>query len=277
MTLEQEGAYRRLMDVCWLENGLPTDMEQLWRLAKAPSKERFVKHIWPVVGRKFRTKRGQLRHKRLDEERSKQAKNRKKKQLAAEARWEQEQCTRNADASPVQCLSSSFAFASSSAEKRFKPTAAKARRDSRDVEKLLKTPEAGNEGRGPEGNLVSATMRDSKDGSSAGAVDRGFGMEGTDAGHIGEVGLSGAEHRPTVSSDGVSGTRAEANHRAEAESSGASAEGRLRASGGPSGILQANDQAGGLGHRCGADGEPAAGEAGLRRLRAIVRQATGAA
>ena len=60
MTLEQEGAYRRLMDVCWLEAGLPTTTEELWRLAKAPSRDRFERFIWPTVGRKFYPRKGQI-------------------------------------------------------------------------------------------------------------------------------------------------------------------------------------------------------------------------
>jgi uncharacterized protein YdaU (DUF1376 family) len=74
MTLEQEGAYRRLMDVCWLERGLPSDLGELWRLAKAPSRDRFTRRIWNVVGRKFYLKKGKFQHKRLDRERAKQAK-----------------------------------------------------------------------------------------------------------------------------------------------------------------------------------------------------------
>lgn len=111
MTLEQEGAYRRLMDVCWLEHGLPDDIDQLWRLAKAPNRERFARVIWPLVGRKFQQRRGKLQHKRLDKERAKQAKTRKVRQLAAQERWEKEQSKCNANASGLQCLTSSSASA----------------------------------------------------------------------------------------------------------------------------------------------------------------------
>lgn len=107
MTLEQEGAYRRLMDVCWLERGLPTDLNELWRLAKAPSRDAFTRRIWPVVGRKFQPRKGRLQHKRLDRERAKQAKTRKARQLAARDRWDRQQCKQDANASDLQCLTSS--------------------------------------------------------------------------------------------------------------------------------------------------------------------------
>jgi uncharacterized protein YdaU (DUF1376 family) len=111
MNLEQEGAYRRLMDICWLEQGLPTDVEDLWPLSKASSRDRFLEHIWPVVGRKFQLRRGKYQHKRLDRERAKQAKNRRKRQLAAQTRWNKVRSKRDAHASGVHSLSSSSSTA----------------------------------------------------------------------------------------------------------------------------------------------------------------------
>lgn len=111
MTLEQEGAYRRLMDVCWLECGLPNDFAQLWRLAKAPSRAAFARRIWPVVGRKFQLKKGRFQHKRLDKERAKQLKTRRGRQLAARGRWLQEHSKCTAIASGLQCSSSSSSSA----------------------------------------------------------------------------------------------------------------------------------------------------------------------
>jgi uncharacterized protein YdaU (DUF1376 family) len=123
MTLEQEGAYRRLMDVCWLEGGLPTSIDELWRLAKAPSRDRFAKFIWPLVGRKFQPRKGKLQHKRLDRERAKQAKTRKARTLAANGRWEKERSKRDANASDLQCLTSSSSTSSSTAvDKKIKIT-----------------------------------------------------------------------------------------------------------------------------------------------------------
>lgn len=124
MTLEQEGAYRRLMDVCWLEHGLPTNLDELWRLAKAPSRDAFTRRIWPVVGRKFQLKKGRFQHKRLDRERAKQAKTRKARQLAAEGRWKKDDSKSNANASGLQCLTSSSASATTTAVERSKQTGA---------------------------------------------------------------------------------------------------------------------------------------------------------
>ena len=81
MTLEQEGAYRRLIDICWINGGLPTDMDLLWRLANAPNKSRMTHHIWPGIKIKFHRVRGMWRHKRVDRERAKQSKYRRAMQL----------------------------------------------------------------------------------------------------------------------------------------------------------------------------------------------------
>lgn len=124
MTLEQEGAYRRLLDHCWLENGLPLTPDKLWRLAKAPSRERFEKHIWPAVGCKFQPRKGKLHHKRLDRERTKQAKTRRVRKLAADGRWKHERSKRDANASAEQCLTSSSSSASTAAANKIKSTGA---------------------------------------------------------------------------------------------------------------------------------------------------------
>jgi uncharacterized protein YdaU (DUF1376 family) len=73
MTLEQEGAYRRLMDYMWLEGGsLKNEPAELARLCKV-SKPHFLKRIWPAIEPCFRvTRAGNLRHSRLDRERKKQ-------------------------------------------------------------------------------------------------------------------------------------------------------------------------------------------------------------
>ena len=115
MTLEQEGAYRRLLDHCWLEHGLPVDLDELWPLAKCPSREFFETRIWNVVGRKFYLRRNRFQQKRLDRERAKQAKTRRVRQLAAKKMHEQKRSKRDANAPRVQCLSSSSSTASSAA------------------------------------------------------------------------------------------------------------------------------------------------------------------
>lgn len=116
MTLEQEGAYRRLMDVCWLERGLPTNVDELWRIAKAPSRDAFIRRIWNVVGRKFQLKKGKFQHRRLDRERAKQSKTSKERQIAAFKMHEKRRSKSSAIASRLQCFTSSSATASSSTD-----------------------------------------------------------------------------------------------------------------------------------------------------------------
>jgi len=123
MTLEQEGAYRRLLDVEWLEGGLPDDPDQLWRLAKAPNRVYFEAKIWPTVRKKFVEKpralhrvlkdapRGLLINRRLERERAKQNKVHRQKQLAAQWRWHKERCMCSKDASCLQCLAFASALA----------------------------------------------------------------------------------------------------------------------------------------------------------------------
>ena len=72
MSLEAEGAYRRLIDVCWLEDGLPTEPEHLWRLAKCRSLRHFMK-LWKVIAPKFVPYGTRLQHKRVRLERKRQA------------------------------------------------------------------------------------------------------------------------------------------------------------------------------------------------------------
>jgi uncharacterized protein YdaU (DUF1376 family) len=190
MTLEQEGAYRRLMDICWLEHGLPDDMDELWRLAKAPSKERFTRNIWPLVGRKFQQRRGRLQHKRLDKERAKQAKTRKARQLAAHGRWDKDDSKCNANASDLQCLTSSSASAPATAVKKDQNLPTLARRDARTVEKLLK---AGSDD-------VSPALCDQSGDPGDGAGDAGCGVESSDQGTDVPSGL-----RVSTAGDAVAG------------------------------------------------------------------------
>ena len=87
MTLEQEGAYRRLLDACWLECGLPTAPERLWRLAKCRNRQQFDR-LWPAIKGKFFERRGRLYNRRLERERQKQQAHREKRQHAARVRWD---------------------------------------------------------------------------------------------------------------------------------------------------------------------------------------------
>jgi uncharacterized protein YdaU (DUF1376 family) len=89
MTLEQEGAYRRLLDYCWLEGSIPNDMEELGRLCKGLNPDKMRK-VWKAIEPCFRKRGGKWVHPRLDVERKKQKANREAKsragKLGAEAR-----------------------------------------------------------------------------------------------------------------------------------------------------------------------------------------------
>lgn len=105
MTLEQQGLYRLLLDVCWLENGLPMRPHELWRIGRCDSLDHF-EQLWPLIAPKFYEKDGRWHHKRLDDERKKQANNRKQRKLAADKRWKLESDARNANALREQSLAS---------------------------------------------------------------------------------------------------------------------------------------------------------------------------
>lgn len=66
MNLEEEGMYNRLMDYCWCETSLPSDPAILAALCKGSEPT-------PLVLSCFTEIDGELHHKRLDEERGKQA------------------------------------------------------------------------------------------------------------------------------------------------------------------------------------------------------------
>ena len=52
MTLEEEGAYRRLLDHHWREGSIPADQEKLRRLCKWVGKRKFAS-IWNTIGARF--------------------------------------------------------------------------------------------------------------------------------------------------------------------------------------------------------------------------------
>ncbi len=103
LSLEEEGAYRRLLDFCWLNGSIPADPERCARLiGKGAStciasavQKLFTPHADdPTL----------LIHDRLEKEREKQEANRNKKKAAADARWSGK--TAKNDAKPVQSISS---------------------------------------------------------------------------------------------------------------------------------------------------------------------------
>jgi uncharacterized protein YdaU (DUF1376 family) len=78
MSLEEEGAYRRAMNYCWLSGSLPADTAKLARLiGKGCSPE-----VAETVKQMFVEQNGVLIHERLDKEREKQKDWREKSSLA---------------------------------------------------------------------------------------------------------------------------------------------------------------------------------------------------
>ena len=70
MTPEQEGHYRRLMDICWMEGSLPSDLPSILALLKGtPNLDE--SYLQPVL-KCFYIKGPKMHHKRLDFEREKQ-------------------------------------------------------------------------------------------------------------------------------------------------------------------------------------------------------------
>ena len=90
MTLLEEGAYRRLLDYCWLEGSIPGDMKALGRLCKGLSPEEMAE-AWKAIEMCFRKDGDRYVHPRLDKERKKQEANRLAKskagKMGADARY----------------------------------------------------------------------------------------------------------------------------------------------------------------------------------------------
>ncbi len=120
MTLEEEGAYNRLMDHCWLEGDIPDDPALLRALCKHIPQKR-MERIWECLRPRFRPrpkKPGRMVHPRLEIERRKQDEHKKARSRAgtrgAKARWEKEE-NGSAIVLPMAKDSSSPATASATA------------------------------------------------------------------------------------------------------------------------------------------------------------------
>ena len=92
MSLEEEGAYRRLMDYCWLQGYVPADTERMAPLCRIDGERMAL--LWPAIAPCFKrhpTRKGALVHPRLEKERRKQTENRARRSAAgkadADARW----------------------------------------------------------------------------------------------------------------------------------------------------------------------------------------------
>ena len=121
MTLEEEGAYRRLMDYCWLQGSLPNDMKALAAMCKNVTPERMAE-LFFAIGRCFTLANGRLYHPRLEREKQAQLERREAKQKAgkkgAKARWGNKiQDNGSAMVLPMAKNGSSSASASASADK----------------------------------------------------------------------------------------------------------------------------------------------------------------
>lgn len=95
MTLEEEGAYRRLLDFCWLHGSLPGAMAKLGAMCKVDGKR--MAELWPAIRPCFRrhpTRRGRWIHPRLQTDREELEARRKERsesgKKGAAARWGKE-------------------------------------------------------------------------------------------------------------------------------------------------------------------------------------------
>lgn len=86
MSLAEEGAYRRLLDYCWLNGSIPADDKRCARLiGKGATPE--IANAVLVMFTPHPTEPGRMIHDRLEEEREKQRHNSEARRTAAEARW----------------------------------------------------------------------------------------------------------------------------------------------------------------------------------------------
>jgi uncharacterized protein YdaU (DUF1376 family) len=86
MSLQECGAYIRLLCVCWNEGTLPNDVTRLARYVGATVPQ--MRKLWPAVQRCFRLDAdGLYRHPRLERERDKQSEYRRRQSDAAAKRW----------------------------------------------------------------------------------------------------------------------------------------------------------------------------------------------
>lgn len=86
MTLEQIGAYVRLLCFAWLEGGLDANLDGLAGLCHI-SRAEFETRIWPALRPCFRIEGGRIVQKRLERSRAQSAKASAHGRAAAIARW----------------------------------------------------------------------------------------------------------------------------------------------------------------------------------------------
>jgi uncharacterized protein YdaU (DUF1376 family) len=83
MSLEECGAYIRLLCFCWREGSLPSHHKRLARLVGVPPGK--FRRLWPAIVECFREQDGRLIHPRLEKERQKQADYRRRQSQAGKA------------------------------------------------------------------------------------------------------------------------------------------------------------------------------------------------
>jgi uncharacterized protein YdaU (DUF1376 family) len=86
MSYAEVGVYAILLSRCWLDNGLPGDVDVIAKLLKIPRRQ-FVKMWHGALGECFTLKAGRYRNDRLDAERFKQDAYRRRQSDRAEQRW----------------------------------------------------------------------------------------------------------------------------------------------------------------------------------------------
>lgn len=86
MTLAEEGAYRRLLDFCWLNGSVPSDEKRAARLIGKGATPEIAK-VALAMFIAHPTEPDKMIHDRLDIERIKQLNNSEARRLASEARW----------------------------------------------------------------------------------------------------------------------------------------------------------------------------------------------
>jgi uncharacterized protein YdaU (DUF1376 family) len=107
MTLEELGAYWKLVSVCWIEGSLPAEMPRLARILGVA--ERKMLSLWSAIGPCFDAREdGRLDHPRLERERSKQAASSLARAANARKRWH---AGEDANASRLHADSSASAHA----------------------------------------------------------------------------------------------------------------------------------------------------------------------
>lgn len=79
MSLQEAGAYIRLMCHCWLNGSLPDDMKGLAKRAQATEAQ--MKKFWPAISKCFELREERWYHPRLEAERTRQATYRERQAL----------------------------------------------------------------------------------------------------------------------------------------------------------------------------------------------------